>query len=425
MKTLVKAPFLITGVSLFLIFFSSCKSNRERVTEIIAPKVDSIIAPNAAFLIETMPFLCCKTEDFWYTEQTTEQEIIDDDFNKGYDNLTRLENIVGKINPSYNEHVKKRVESLNGAINETKTAIRKYRNMKNDLFSSLILSNAMALGSFLSLGEDNVKEEKTEMPSKIAEAMIDLQGALISYRYSLKLSLLNVEKICIEDCNYPYLEDQDRIKIRQCLSSCITNKFISMVPAETENSCQNRDVNIFSDLPNVGLSSTGLSEKVDHLFSKVNLNELSSKTIKTLKNAVIYDYSTFDDIYTNTRKDKIRDRFNFDSIQVFNYNEQTQIIQVTSNRFSFYLVEGKIVKILTIEPDYDSTEFFEKYDIDHIDPFYYKIDNINAKKIIACAYKSNDDVNHPSYYVLFDFHLLGNKILINTPQILQYLKNNQ
>lgn len=432
-NTKIVSPILMIGMILFTIL-TSCTNHRQKIIDKIDAKVDSLITRKIEFIVTTMPFLCSSPQDFWYPEQTSAQEILNDDVNTGYEGLSRLDNIVLGINSDYSKEIKIKVDSLHFFIVDTKKAIKKYRDLKNDFFGSIILSYTQMLGSFFSMGNSSgQKEQNASLPKNILKEYESLQSEIVSEHKAISRSALKVERKSIEEDNYPNLSDDDRNQIRNYLIKSIKNRFKSKTGSNIDTLCRNMIIDVFVDLPITGRCKDSLNKKVDNFFLKYKnkFNDFSSHIVKALKNAVIYDLSNDDRIYDDSLKMTFRFGLYMDTLNFFKYDDNTKVFQVeysygtlSSLTSLYYCVKNDRVKNLSLIYDEDIYDFITTNKIDDFRYFRLANSESNELNITGSAYKESDANCCPSFIVSFKINIFKDKIFLKQPRIEKEFHNS-
>jgi hypothetical protein len=149
------------------------------ITNAIDLQFDSTLASNIRYVASTIDYFAYGLpENFWYPEETSLQDMFDDEFRYALKNLKTLEHMAGNIT-SLRPFVAATRDTLLMEIKNCRTKLRKLQKAI-ELADNMGMGLFGGIGALLSVTEllsgDN--EEDHSMPSELATAMVKLQDAI-------------------------------------------------------------------------------------------------------------------------------------------------------------------------------------------------------------------------------------------------------
>src|ERR1019366_8908135 len=116
----VFASLLVTG----------CSNPVDKSNEIFEEQVDTALSRDLYFLNSTMEFLYyANASNYWYPEEYTSKDIVNDGYKQGYRGLTKLNERVNSINIDEPEVI----EGINGLKNQIQIAQKEIKKMLSGL----------------------------------------------------------------------------------------------------------------------------------------------------------------------------------------------------------------------------------------------------------------------------------------------------
>ncbi len=215
---------------LAIIFISSCGGPVKEANTIFEEQADSIIGNDIKYVTSTMTYLrYANTSNYWYSEELTAEDIINDKYKKGYKGLTRLQEDINAI-PSDNGIVDECVKSLNEEIKNAKKELRKKQlavEEADGLFGRMLYGGSYGVLSMINIfgsKEDKEKMQKTvrSFPPKVKEKFEYLNAALIAKLANCanKMNYLENKTFDLTQAN-----TEQKAEIRTNLKLFIRNKF--------------------------------------------------------------------------------------------------------------------------------------------------------------------------------------------------------
>lgn len=171
-----------------IIFLTGCKNSVKEADEYFNKQSEIILGDDIIFLTSTIDFLCyANPVNYWYPEEYTYQDILDDKYQRGYRGIKRLEEEIQSIpdnDPEVSEAItflKKEILIVQKDIIKKQSAIE---NM-NGLFGMIAfggLSGLRDLGKALSTEEEreNAEERGRAMPENVKNGLENLTNVLFN-----------------------------------------------------------------------------------------------------------------------------------------------------------------------------------------------------------------------------------------------------
>lgn len=214
-----------------IIVFASCGGPVKEANKIFEEQADSIIENDIKYVIETMSYLrYAKTANYWYGEELTAEDIINDNYKKGYKGLTQLQEDIDLI-PSDNGLVEQSVISLNKEIKKAKKEIKKKQAVienANGFMGMMMYGGTYGALGLINMFSSEAEKEKMQstvkaFPPKVKEEFDFLRLALIG-----KLGICATKMNYLENKAFDLTEanTEQKTEIRTNLKLFIRNKFL-------------------------------------------------------------------------------------------------------------------------------------------------------------------------------------------------------
>lgn len=211
-----KLVFIIAGL---LIVVTGCQKPIEKADEIFNNEGALFLGNNLLYFSSTIDFYYYgDLSNYWYSDDATYKEIIEDKYHTGYKGLTRLKNEIENINT--------KDEEISDAVNELKNQIeisQKELKRKQQLIESLDNYGGLTFNSsdILSLSNDSEIEKDSEAPENVKNSFDVLLKLLHSKYIKVAEGIFNLERraFMISKPN-----DEERKLIRSNLKLFIQNK---------------------------------------------------------------------------------------------------------------------------------------------------------------------------------------------------------
>lgn len=200
MKTKMKLLILSMSFILLVLLVGSCSTPVEKADNLFKTQIDTVIGNELAFIASTIEFVYyANPVNYWYPEEYTFQDILDDRFRTGFRGLKRLQEEINRI-PIYDFSIKEAIDSLDLQIVVTLDNIKEKQNAMDDtngLFGMLAYGGTSGLMDIFKLFM--TEDEKREMnengrtvPNNIANALRNLVIELYVnyYRTAEKMNIL-------------------------------------------------------------------------------------------------------------------------------------------------------------------------------------------------------------------------------------------
>jgi len=425
----MKKNVLIAAILLLLnlMVFVSCSNKKKELEIKITQKVDSTLTKHVHFIVSSIPYLCyCIPTNYWYPDGTTSQEVLDDNFDRGLDGLSRLENRVKEIDYSFSTKVDEKIDSLLIIVKKHKNNIKHILEVKNSLFGMLLFSTADLFGSLEGSPKD---EDEAPMPEDIVNAMNDLEEVLTDYyKNALNIKLLRIEKNSFEQLEYPLLQDKDRLEIREYLISSFENKIRTEASDKCDSSCIEIILSSLIDPTPPTFLISEINRLVEESISinKSDLSKLSKKETKLLKRALIYEFSIDPRVYEDDEHLSLYQYFTIDKFSTFTFNNKP-LIQInyscgtgSSNTILYYYFDnGVFTSITNLDADENISSIMNEYIIVNINILGIKEISGNELVFKGSGFLQDDANCCPTYDLSIIGSLNRNSIILQKINLLQ------
>ncbi|MBX2931975.1 MAG: hypothetical protein KF781_08530 [Chitinophagaceae bacterium] len=203
------ATMLLTG----------CKNSVKQADEYFQQQSETVIGDEIIFLTSTINFLYyANPTNYWYPEEYTFQDILDDKYQRGYRGLTRLDEEIHTI-PDYDTEVTEAITDLEKEISAAKKEIKKKQSAienMNGLFGMMTfggLSGLMDFGKALSTEEEREKAEEQgrAMPEKVKISLENLTDVLFGKYRTLADKMYELENGAFEKVK-PSFDEKSKIR---------------------------------------------------------------------------------------------------------------------------------------------------------------------------------------------------------------------
>lgn len=214
---------------LFLVIIS-CDKPVEKANKYFEEQAELVLGDDITFISQTIEFLSyANPSNYWYPEEYTFQDIIDDRLQRGFRGLVELDKDIHSIPiPDGDTTVAKAIENLELAIQIEKKKIKKIQSSIEYLNSSFGimtfggLDGLLDFGKILSTSEEREElEEKRLMPIEVRTKLEELTVVLLE-RYRVTAKKMNYLESKTFDLTKPNLDEKS--KIRYNLKTLVRNK---------------------------------------------------------------------------------------------------------------------------------------------------------------------------------------------------------
>lgn len=192
-KNLLKLFFLT-------LLLAGCTNAVENVKKQMHTRFELDMTKSLEPIVSTMLFYnYAVPENYWYSENTSYREVIDDEFRQGMRGLEKLDNVIGGINTS-NSELTERIENLHDKIKEGEKALKDARQslrQANSVFGFGMYGGVNTLLDFAELlgGSNGKEEEPVQMPKDVKVAFNGLVRV-------------------IENCDYKFFNDLHAFELK-------------------------------------------------------------------------------------------------------------------------------------------------------------------------------------------------------------------
>jgi predicted nucleic acid-binding Zn-ribbon protein len=219
---------ILFGITLIFITIS-CKTSTEKANEYFKENIDVELNENIVFITSTADFyFYANPKNYWYPEEYTFQDIMDDKFRTGYEKLSRLKRDI-QIIPRKHLEISETITSLEKAIEVAQSDIKEkqksYESL-NSLWGMMMFggtSNLLELDNLLSTDDERREAERsrTAIPKNVEDAFRRLTRKISSEYLELLYGMHDMEQTVFEMLQ-PNLEE--KILIRDDLKSLVLEK---------------------------------------------------------------------------------------------------------------------------------------------------------------------------------------------------------
>lgn len=218
-----------TKIIFAIMLLTSCKNSVKQADEYFQQQSDIVIGNEVIFLTSTINFLYyANPENYWYPEEYTFQDILDDKFQRGYRGLTRLDEKIHSI-PNNDHKVTEAITQLEKNIAIAKKEIKKKQiaieniNRSMGMMAFGGLSGIMDLNNTLSTEEEREKTEEQgrAMPEKVKVSFENLTDVIYFKYRTLADKMYELENSAFE-ITKPSIDEKS--KIRYNLKMLVRNK---------------------------------------------------------------------------------------------------------------------------------------------------------------------------------------------------------
>ncbi len=225
----------ILSIIITAIIFSGCTDPVEKANETINKRLDAVLSDDIEFVSSSLFFLnYAVATNYWYSEETTYREIVDDNFDNGIYGLKELKSRANSIITS-DESINGAIEELNTVIDSTLAALKKKKQASeslNGLFGLMLFggtSGAMDMVDAFSTPEEKEKYEleMTRMPPRVLAAFDNLVEMLQDKFYrSVPYEIDRLETEAIDGRHLNFNQHDDiRINLKQKIKEKIINQY--------------------------------------------------------------------------------------------------------------------------------------------------------------------------------------------------------
>ena len=203
----------------FIILITSCKKPIEKADEIFTDEGAAFLGNDLVFFSSSIDFYHYGVlSNYWYPDDATYKDILDDKYHRGYRGLTKLSEDIKNIDTK-DQEVSVAVNDLQNQIEIAQKSLKK----KQKLLEALDVYGGLSFGGSDVLGFDSSseKEKNSQVPENVAKSF-DALLKLIRLKYSgVAESIFNLERraFMISSPN-----EQEKSQIRDNLKNFIGNK---------------------------------------------------------------------------------------------------------------------------------------------------------------------------------------------------------
>lgn len=272
----------------------SCTSDVEKISKEIDAQFDTELSITLKPVVATMSFyLYANPENYWYPDGTTNKEILNDEFKKGYKNLDKLDGVISQIQTD-NSKLIGSIDNLHLKIEKAQKDIRKAQKsleQVNSIFGFGLIGGMNTMYDFVGLMSSSNKDEveTMQMPKEVKEAFENLKEIIFqssreffNKTYEFEINMIGTKKIT----------DVQILEVRSYLKQTI-NKKVKQYYTENDTTARNE-------------ASKRLVNSYDRVFPSENIIVSESGGIQSfIKNGnFILPTNTFI-ISKNLKKDAI------------------------------------------------------------------------------------------------------------------------
>ncbi len=183
---------LILYFTLFILVLTSCKKPIEKANETFTNEGPSFLGNDIAFFSSSIDFYeYGDLSNYWYSDDTTYSEVLDDKYHKGYRGLTKLNEEVKKLD-SKDDDIFVAVNDLRKQITIAKEDLKKKQKLIEglDVFGGLLFDSSDILQRNNSLE----KEKDRQIPLNVKNSF-DKLIKLLRFKYTgVAESIFNLER---------------------------------------------------------------------------------------------------------------------------------------------------------------------------------------------------------------------------------------
>lgn len=315
-----------------VLFIFGCHNPIKEANKYFEDKLNGTISQEIKSFSSTVYFLYENRPSYWYSEETTNQDILDDKFEEGFKHLESLENDIqllstddSKISASIQELLTQ-IKIAKEKIKETQNAI----DSANSLFFGI--GGASGLMNFFNTIGSTESNKRIEMPENVRIAYDALERSLIEKKKFLAHKINEIENEAFIQIN-PTIEEKKEIR----------NNLLSLMRDEITKNCLN-----FSPLSAVHLEDM-IKDLFDFYENEYKLSSSSNKIgpdsysgiPKECYNTIFFDdfsklstdyifkvetmeysdgYLSFEDGWVTQTINEISEKTNFEIEAKFRYN---------------------------------------------------------------------------------------------------------
>jgi hypothetical protein len=213
----------------FLLFLFGCNSPVKRAQKIITERYDINIGKDVLFFTSIIDFYYyANPVNYWYPEEYTYRDILNDKFRLGYKGLTRLNDRLNNIQTD-DKNINNGIERLRKEIVLAQKGIKKKQSSLENLNSSFGLLAYGGMNGLMDLNNALITTQEREesearnraMPSKVQDAFYSLVDLLDEKVNKLDTGIYNLEKEAFDIAKPNKVE---QLQIRNNYKIFITNK---------------------------------------------------------------------------------------------------------------------------------------------------------------------------------------------------------
>lgn len=242
---------LIVILAPFILLITSCQNPVKKADKVFLEQADTAIGNKIAFFTSTIDFLCYAVpQNYWYPEEYTFQDIIDDKYYNGIRGLSQLDEDINSLN-IHDIDVEAAIESLSEEIQIAKAELKEKQQSIERLDGMFGLmtfggtSGLMELNNYLSTDEQRAETEEKgrAMPENVEGGLEDLTR-IIYFKYgSFAVKMNDMEKSAFQIAQP---NNEEKVKIRTNLKQLVKNK-INLTYNSQDTVCRDIMVNQLFD----------------------------------------------------------------------------------------------------------------------------------------------------------------------------------
>lgn len=206
-------------LAVYLILTTSCTKPVEKADEIFTDEGTSFLGNEIVFFSSTIDFYHHGVlSNYWYSDDATYKEILDDKYHEGYRGLTKL-NEKTKYIDTKDQEVSVAVNNLEKEIEIAKKDLKKKQKLLESLdsFGGLSFSGS----DILRLSNDSDQEKDSQVPPNVKKSFDALLKLLDTKYFGVAESIFNLERRAFM-ISEP--SDEEKSQIRANLKIFIQNK---------------------------------------------------------------------------------------------------------------------------------------------------------------------------------------------------------
>ena len=179
-------------LAVFIILITGCTKPTEKADEIFTNEGASFLGNDIVFFSSTIDFYHYGVlSNYWYSDDATYKEILNDKYHEGYRGLTKLNEETKNIDTKDQEvsvaviNLKKQIEIAHKGLKKKQKLLERL-----DSFGGLSFGGSDILG----LSNDSDQEKDSQVPSNVKKSFDALLELLDTKYFGLAESIFNLER---------------------------------------------------------------------------------------------------------------------------------------------------------------------------------------------------------------------------------------